>query len=274
VESEKDSGLSEDDFAKSSVLSPFYSFCPWPALPPPVKISLTTVPEHPCPYLPDRLAMNRAFLCRRMPPELYHDLMNAGFRRSGTYFYQPVCRGCRECQPLRVPVDRFTPSKSQRRAWRRNGDLIVTAAPPEPTPEKFDLYTRYLRDRHELKPEDDFNSFVRFLYTSPVDSIEISYRDASGKLIGVGICDVCVRSLSGVYFYFDPEESRRGLGTFSTMWEIDYAMRRKMAHYYFGFWVRECDAMRYKATFRPNEVLHPDGVWRENSIPGKIEMTW
>src|SRR5947207_5225999 len=124
------------------------TFSHWPALPPPRNIPLTTLAEHACPYLPDRTARNRAFLCERMPPELYHELMDAGFRRSGMLIYQPVCRGCRACQPIRVPVATFTPSKSQRRAWRRNADLLVSVAgagpsePPLPTQEKFDLYTR------------------------------------------------------------------------------------------------------------------------------------
>ncbi len=34
-----------------------------------------------------------------LPPELYHDFMDIGFRRSGKYFYRPVCAECNECRP-------------------------------------------------------------------------------------------------------------------------------------------------------------------------------
>ena len=244
----------------------------WPGLPAPRGISLTTLPEHPCSYLPDRAARNRAFLCERMPGPLYHELMDAGFRRSGTFFYQPVCTGCRECRPIRVPVDQFQPSKSQRRAWRRNDDLVVSVEPPAPTEEKFQLYARYVREWHAKDEDaDDPSGFVDFLYRSPVDTIEISYRDAAGKLLGVGICDVCERSLSSVYFYFDPAESHRGLGTFSSLWEIDFARRQKIPHYYLGYWIGGCGAMKYKACFRPFELLGGDGTWRAGDPESAIE---
>ena len=246
-------------------------FCPWPGLPAPRNIPLISLEEHPCPYLPGRVARNRAFVCEQMPADLYHQCMDAGFRRSGKLVYQPVCAGCRACQPIRVPVESFVPSKSQRRAWRRNADLMVDVSAPQPTQEKFDLYQRYLLGRHDRSDEQQTpQDFIRFLYDSPVESIEFAYRlpDTPHALIGVGICDVCEgRSLSSVYFYFDPVHARRGLGTFSTLWEIDFARRRKIPHYYLGYFVAGCRSMSYKAQFRPNQLLHPDGAWRANSPP-------
>jgi arginine-tRNA-protein transferase len=199
---------------------------------------------------------------------LYQELMDAGFRRSGTFFYQPICRGCRQCRPIRVPVGRFAPSKSQRRTWRRNQDLVVAVGAPVPTDEKFDLYTRYLRQRHHNDEAEDPASFVEFLYRSPVRTLEMTYRDGRGRLIGVGICDLCERSLSSVYFYFDPDEARRGPGTFSSLWEIDFARRRSVPYYYLGYWVSQCASMAYKANYRPTELLGDDGVWRSDDGEG------
>src|SRR4051794_15416388 len=85
------------------------------ALPPPASVRLTTLSPHPCPYLPDRQSTLRGFVTTGINPLLYHAFMDAGFRRSGTFFYQPVCQGCRECLPIRVPTATFAPSKSQRR---------------------------------------------------------------------------------------------------------------------------------------------------------------
>src|SRR5438445_12599286 len=124
-----------------------HSVSAYPALPPPVDVRLTTLPEHECPYLPDRMARNRAFLAERIDPEIYHGLMDAGFRRSGKLIYQPVCRGCRACMPIRVLVEHFTPTKSQRRCWRRNTDIKVEVGEPVASEEKFALYTRYLAER-------------------------------------------------------------------------------------------------------------------------------
>jgi len=236
-------------------------FSHYPALPPPVTIRLTTLAEHECPYLPDRLARSRAFLADRMPGEVYHRFMDAGFRRSGRLFYQPACGGCRSCVPVRVPVAAFRTDKSQRRCARRNADLAVSASEPKATEEKHELYSRYLRGWHG-RDADDFEGFVAFLYDSPVETVEFEYRDGGGTLLAVGICDVCEQSLSSVYFYFDPAHAGRGLGTFGALQEIGAATRLGIPYYYLGYWIRDCRQMRYKTSFRPCELLGTDGIWR------------
>ena len=245
--------------------------CAYPSHPPPARVRLVTLPAHDCPYLPGRRATSRAFLASSMAPEVYHAFMDAAFRRSGRLVYQPICAGCRACMPIRVPVATFEPSKSQRRCWRKNQDLQVHIADPEPTQEKFDLYRRYQQEWHGKmgapggSGEDDWESFVGFLYDSPVQTLEFAYRDASGNLLGVGICDLAPQqSLSSVYFYHDPAESRRGLGTFSVLYEIGRARDVDLPYYYLGYWVAGCAAMEYKSTYRPCEVLHADGVWRRS----------
>jgi arginine-tRNA-protein transferase len=239
-------------------------FSAWPALSPPVKVRLVTVPEHPCPYLAGRKEQTRALLAERLPGALYHRFMDAGFRRSGEVLYQPVCRGCRQCISIRVPVARFRPSKSQRRCWRRNTDLSVSVGPARATDEKFEVYRRYLLERHG-REEPERRSFEQFLYESPVETLEFSYREGSGRLVAVGICDVSPQSLSSVYFYFDPAESRRRPGVFGALAELQWARESGIPHYYLGYWVRDCGAMAYKADYRPCEVLCGDGVWRELS---------
>ena len=242
----------------------------FPSHPPPVKVRLVTLPAHACSYLPGRRSVSRAFMAREMPADVYHRFMDAGFRRSGKLVYQPVCPGCRACVPLRVPVAGFTATKSQRRCWRKNQDLVVTSGPPEPTEEKFDLYRRYVTEWHGKAGDADadrWESFESFLYDSPVETLEFCYRDAAGRLLAVGICDLSPRSLSSVYFYHDPADARRGLGTFGALYEIEFARRSGIPHYYLGYWVAGCGTMAYKANFGPAEGLEPDGVWRPLDAP-------
>ncbi len=234
------------------------------ALPPPVRVPLVVVPEHACAYLPGRMARTRAFAVGDLPAEVYHRFMDANFRRSGEIIYQPVCAGCRACRQLRVPVARFAASRSQRRCRQRNADLAVSVDRPAVTDEKYTLYQRYLAGRHEPKMSDDRESFESFLYCSPVETVEMCYRDGDGRLLAVGICDVSRLSLSTVYFYFEPESSRRrGLGTFGALFEIELAQRMGVPYYYLGYWVKGCPTMEYKSMFRPCEALGDDGVWRE-----------
>jgi arginine-tRNA-protein transferase len=229
-----------------------------------VRVPLAVLPEHPCSYLPDRIARSRGFLASRISPEIYHQFMDAGFRRSGTLVYQPICRGCRACLQIRVPVDRFAPSKSQRRCLRRNDDVVVAVAEPVPSDEKYDLYQRYQAQWHGKPEGDDRTSFESFLYESPVQTLEFCYRNAAAdNLLAVGICDLSSQSLSSVYLYHDPAHARRGLGHFGALYEIAWARAAGLPHYYLGYWVKGCGSMEYKSSYRPCEVLHPDGQWRE-----------
>ncbi len=150
---------------------------------------------------------------------------------------------------------------------RYNADLLVTHAAPDLTDEKLDLYRRYLVGWHgrssETPGDSDRESLQTFLYESPVHTIEFTYRTPAGELIAVGIGDVCIQSCSSVYFYFDPAESHRSLGTFGALQEIAHARSEGISHYYLGFWVNGCSAMQYKSRFRPCQILGNDGVWKE-----------
>jgi leucyl-tRNA---protein transferase len=243
--------------------------CPWPAAAPPVPVPLTVTPPHPCPYLPNRSAVLRAFRVDTLPGLLYHDFLNASFRRSGKVIYQPACPGCRACLPLKIPVANFRPTRSQRRCRQKNSDLKVTVDLPHSTDEKYDLYQRYQSVRHS-SPVGDRKSFEEFLYHSPVQTLEFAYRDPTGRLLAIGICDICSLSLSSVYFWFDPVDAKRGLGTFGVLREIEFAFDLKIADYYIGYWVQGCCKMAYKATFEPHEILYPDGQWR-SPPPPKID---
>lgn len=254
---------------------PAATFSHYPAIAPAVNVGLRVIPEHACAYFPERIARSRAFWADHIEPEAYQACMDAGFRRSGRVIYQPVCGGCRECIPIRLPVREFSPSRSQRRCWLKNRDLTVTKSlAPTADDEAFDLYQRYLRDWHggfsggASGANEDRESFASFLYDSPTDTMEFRYRDATGRLLAVGICDIGPGALSSVYFYFDPSEAKRGLGTFGALVELDFARQHEIEHYYLGYWIERCGAMSYKSAYRPFELLGGDGAWRRGTRIG------
>src|SRR5690606_24473828 len=184
--------------------------------------------SHDCSYPPRRSAAEAAWLVWQISPPAYHELMDRGFRRSGSILYRAVCSGCRKCVPIRVPVADFKPSRSQRRALSRNQDVRMIVHEPDLTAEKHDVYKRYLRAQHDKSPQgEDMESMRDFLYSSCVASVEIEYRDARDKLLGVSICDVSRRSISSVYHFFDPDERKRSLGVFSAVKEIELCQQKK-----------------------------------------------
>lgn len=223
-------------------------------------------PPHPCPYLPGRIAVSEAVGFGWLAPTAYQLLMDLGFRRSGRMVYRMICPDCRECVPIRVPVEGFEPSRSQRRVLRRNRDVQVEVGSPRPSDEKWRVYADYLARRHDGAMSEDREGFERFLYEPATETLEMVYR-LDGRIIGVGIVDVCPGCLSSVYFYFAPAESRRGLGTFGALREIEECRRRGLPHWYAGFYIRDCRRMSYKAGFRPYELLDGDGIWRPHELP-------
>lgn len=228
---------------------------------PPVQIRLTVLPEVDCPYLPGRKETIRAVWASSVDPETYRAMMDVGFRRSGRMLYQPICLGCQECVPLRVVVQQFAPSRSQQRVLRKNQDLSVHEGTPVLTGEKFDLYCRYQQGWHGRRNDTNWESLASFLYDSPTLTLEFEYRDPNRQLLAVGICDLSTTSLSSVYFYFDPAEARRSLGTFGALYELAWAKARGLTYYYLGYWVRDCSAMAYKAFYRPHQTMTPTGEW-------------
>lgn len=244
------------------MLQVLQTFSHYPAWPVPGGLPLPSSELHPCAYLPGRDTRIRGISLQQMPDDAYQAFMDAGFRRSGQLIYQPLCPSCRSCQPLRVRVDDFRATRSQRRCWSKNIDLKVSIADPQPTEEKFSLYDRYQREWHGKTEPSSWEDFVSFLYVSPVTTVEFCYRDNTGSLVAVGLCDVTRVSLSSVYFYFDPDKSIRGLGTYGVLRELFHAKNELLQFYYLGYYIYGCDAMAYKSNYRPNEILDTAGVWR------------
>lgn len=217
----------------------------------------------PCPYRDGQ----QARLPLRVPvgplrPEAFDACLEAGDRRSGRMLYRTACPACTSCEPLRVPVREFQPSKSQRRVWRRNVDeLRVETGPPLLDEQRLTLFNRHKLERELSRSGEGLSaeSYQAWIVHSCVQSMEFRYF-VGERLVAVSIVDRGARSLSSVYHYFNPDESRRSLGVFSALAEISWAREQGYDWYYLGFYVSDCAHLRYKADYRPHE-RRVGGVW-------------
>lgn len=226
------------------------------------RVHLFLSPEHPCGYLQGRVARN-AYIDPALPltSTRYGWLLEQGFRRSGVHVYRPHCMGCTRCIPARIPVADFQPSRSQRRCQARNDDLQLRVT-NRLNDEHFALYRHYLRSRHAdggMEP-DNRDAFEQFLQCNWGEVQFWEFRTHT-RLLAVAVVDRLPLALSAVYTFFDPDESRRSLGTQAVLQQIEVARQAELPHVYLGYWVPGSRKMEYKRDYQPLEVFS-GGQWR------------
>lgn len=218
----------------------------------------------PCQYLPEKTWRFANFYADEIDAKELDTLLSTGWRTFGLYYFQPRCPACAECVPIRIIVDRFAPTKSQRRNARKNNDVRVELGELRYSEEAYAVYEAHSRVR--FNKETTVEEFLQSFYNDSCPSLQSNYY-LGERLIGVGFLSRSTSALSSAYFVFDPAFSNRGLGTFSIIKEVAYAALLGLRYYYLGFVIAENRSMSYKVRFGPNEKYDwKTGGWETNSI--------
>lgn len=190
----------------------------------------------------------------------------AGYRRNGNCLYAMNCRNCRLCIPIRLHPGEFSPNRNQRRAMARNSDVERSLAPLQPVAEDYLLCEKFLRTRYPRENNSAVGYYRDFFNNGIVNSAQLQYRLA-GRLIGNAIIDIGYNWLNAVYFFFDPDEGRRSLGTHNILCLVDLCREWDIEYLYLGYYIPTVAAMSYKKNFTPHYLLD-GGVWRKTGGGG------
>lgn len=229
----------------------------------------------PCPYLEGQMERKIfTHLAGSRAKENYNALAQAGFRRSQHVAYRPACQGCSACEPTRIIVGRFAPSKSQKRVMRRNADILGQEVQNRATSEQYALFRDYIEMRHRDGGMLDMSAldYAMMVEESAVNTAIVEYRardadsaitgKSNGPLLAVALTDTMRDGPSLVYSFFAPDMSHRSLGTFIILDHIERARKQGLPYCHLGFYVSGSPKMEYKAMFTPQERLTAEG-WVE-----------
>ena len=215
--------------------------------------------EEACSYLPDRSARLPLRLpVRMLSGEEFDARLSEGDRRHGMLLYRPSCGACTACEAIRLDVDEYALSKTQRRILRKNDALLrIEVGPARSDPEAVALYDthRYGRGLHgpHSTPMEAL-SYERFLVERCCQSYEMRLF-LGEEVVAIAIVDEGTEALSAVYCHHDPKHSALSLGTYAILKQLERARLQGRRYLYLGLYVSGCGPMEYKARFRPHERL-------------------
>ena len=196
--------------------------------------------------------------------EKLDSLLDRGYRRSGPFLYRTRCPACSACEPTRIDIREFSPTRSMRRVLNRGDrDLQIRIAAPSVDTDRIDLFNRHRLERSLSREQGvvDESDYSGFLVDTICNTREISYW-LDDQLVGIATSDIGRESISLVYCYFDPAASGYSVGTYSILKHIEFARQWQMRYVYLGMYVSSNSHLNYKGRFLP-QYRFQQGSWKK-----------
>jgi leucyl-tRNA---protein transferase len=163
-------------------------------------------------------------------------------------------------QHLRIKLDEFQVSGSQRRILRRNADLELRQRPATVDDERRALFERHKVRFRDGVPRDLEDFLGPSPATNPVPALEFGLFDGN-RLVAASYLARGVRAVASLYCVFDPDEADRSLGICTMLREILWAKEQGCRFYYPGYALVEPSPMDYKKTFHGLQIYEWGGSW-------------
>lgn len=161
---------------------------------------------------------------------------------------------------LRIDLKGFEFSKSQRKSLRRNSDLLMLRRPISIEPMHELLFERHSRRFQHNRPDSIYGFFSQMSSLMPCYGIQFDVFEGF-RLIATSFFHVGKQSIAGNYCIYEPEAAQRGLGTYTMLKEIEFAMEHGRRYYYPGFVYDVPSEFDYKLNFNNLEYYDWWGNW-------------
>lgn len=229
--------------------------------------------DKPCSYFDDRLCDISYRYMENCSIEEQHMMLERGWRRFGNMHFVPECKDCNACTTMRIDVEKFHFSKSEKRVFNKNKNTKVYIQKPTVTLEHIDLFNKYHRHMNKKKQWNENIIDVQEYHNSYVNGAHDYGKELlyfiDDKLVAVALCDILPQAISAVYCFYDHDYEELSLGKFSILAQISIARQNKIPHLYLGYWIKDHFSMGYKERYKPFEVLQnrptldEETIWKE-----------
>lgn len=208
-----------------------------------------------CSYLDNKQQSTHYKIIDDCSIESCQELVERGYRRFGKMYFRPTCSTCQECQSIKVDVENFTFSSSQKRVIKKASSIKSFIQKPSLTKKHLELFKKYHQHMNEKKGWDYHETTAQNYYNSFVNGhndfgYEVLYFDED-RLIGVDLIDILEDGISSIYFYYDTDYMKYSLGKLSLYNQIKFAKKSHKKWIYLGYYVEECPSLSYKAHYKP-----------------------
>ena len=178
------------------------------------------------------------------------------FRDSLSLMSGKICR----VTPLRVLLDDWNASKSEKRTIRKNAMFQTkwhSAQMGEKERELFHIH----KERFTDNIPNCLENFLGWALSDyPCELMQCSVYDGD-SLIACSYLDIGENAVSSVYGIFHPNYSKQRLGIYTMLAEMIYAQSKGFTYYYSGYATIERSSYDYKKSFCPQQFYQWGEEW-------------
>jgi len=198
-------------------------------------------------------------------PEYMEMLWADGWRHFGSFFFRQKVGlnqgSLTNIIPLRINVNEFSPSKSQRKIIRQNKKTKVIFRDAFIDEEKEAIFDEHVKRFKENVPNTIFDFVDKDTANVPCHTMEccLYHQD---KLYAVSFFDIGKYSNSSIYAMFLPDFGKYSPGLFTLLEELRFARSQDKQYLYTGYAYTQSSHYDYKKKFKGTEFYDWRNPWK------------